>query len=188
MSTLHEDHSIDFIIGEDYGVGLTFTDGAGNKAVSVLDEELPRKAYLKIASYRDQGLGIHWYGRIIMSGRRFRYTEMADENHPWIDPGLGTLCIGGYYDRWKPEEMLGLAIELTRPVTAREIKIGQERGIERFTQRAGDPTYAFRTCEAVVAKAIAVFQRVFCGRWVLVKSMTGTLVCVKGEENDAESD
>ena len=187
MSTqLHEDRSIDFTVGEDHGVGLTFTDGAGNKAVSVLGEELPRKALLKITSYRGLGLGIHWYGCIIVSGRRFRYTEMTDENHPWIDSSLGTLDISGPYDQWKPKEMLGLTIELTRPITAQEIKTDQEIGAGRFTQRAGDPTYAFRTREAVVAKAIAVFQRVFCGRWVLVKSMTGTPICATEEIGNEE--
>jgi len=170
-----EDCSVDFLIGEDYGVGLTFTDGRGNEAISVLGEELPRKARLTICSYQGWGVGIHWYGRIGVSGRRFRYTKMVTEDHHFFGPG--ELDISGAYDQWKPREMQCLTIDLTRPLTA------AEANTERFTQGVDEPIYSFLTHEAVVARAIEVFQQVFRGRWILVNEMTGTVACAKDKVN-----
>lgn len=170
MTTLHMDYSVDFVLEEGYGVGLAFTDGRGNEATSVLGEELPRRASLRITSYRGMGLGIHWYGRIEVEGRPLRYTKMVTKDHPFVRSGV--LNIGGAYDRWKPKEMLGLTIELTRPLTAAE----RQAELGRFSEEQ-EVTNAFKTRRAVIRRAIEVFRHAFRGRWVLEHHLTGEVIC-----------
>jgi hypothetical protein len=139
------------VFPEDYGIGITFKDDEGKEYTTVLDANRDKQeVVLTIIRYACVG-SVHFYGKLnvyepelMISGENKRHN------------------IGGYFNRFKPKECLGIEIELVRPVTKEEINDDPDRWHGYIE---GDKTDAFNSLSGVKNVALLVFNARFNGEW-----------------------
>ena len=145
------DTEIDFKIPADYGVGCEFTHGGG-EFITFYEGDYPRKVVLDITSWIGRTSGaIHYYGTLKIHSLKQRNIKSGDLS---------------YITASAPVESRGLQIELTRPLTQRDMMID---GGDRFRgAKTGERIKNFDSKEEVQSRAIKFYKEHFLSGWTLV--------------------
>lgn len=103
--------------GKNFGIGLKFSDDRGTDYISVA-EKGKRKVLLEIYSFKGVSWGaIHYYGKLRVWGLSMKILKSKDKNE------IGKVVdSAGYIDKFKPEQMKDIKIEISRQITDKELQ------------------------------------------------------------------
>jgi hypothetical protein len=157
------------IIPVTYGEGLSFIDYKDRPSHSgraSYRKDGKREAQLDINTWvGTSAIGaVHYYARIKVRSTAWNWTSDADgEKH----------SSGGYADKGKPKEMMGMEIKIERPVDRKDIKHFKDGNDDWETRkfmmpRIGGYTDGFWTEEEAKQAALKFFKATFAKGWVLV--------------------
>ena len=158
------DIEINLKIPPNYGIGCKFSH-CGGEFITVYEGGFPRKVFLDITSWIGRSYGaIHYYGTLKVQSLKQRNIKSGDLS---------------YLNASAPVESRGLQIDLTRPLTRKDMLID---GGERFKgAKNGERVKNFDSKEDVQAGAIKFFKKYFPSGWVLVMISPVSGMSVFGE-------
>jgi len=146
-------------IKPDFDVGKTFTNDRGS--FTTVRNKGQREVSFDWSSYVGISMGaMHYYGKLRFYGNAFHIDSLVDgDKKGWMEVGkIGNFC-GAFQ---KPEELDGLQIELTRPLTQEEIDKYPSRWKGRYgIHTAGQPTSCFDTLDDVIKRCKEVYEQIF---------------------------
>lgn len=161
-----QDYEASFKIEKDYGIGVKYIDTNGNQFISVCNKKFPREAILEISSYVGISAGaVHDYGLIEVRNCGAKLIKKAGKG---IYPDVKEGTIFSYYSDGAPDEVQGIRVYLTRPVTKKDLQ--NKNGIDFECYHIGDRTYRFHNCKKLISRAQVVFRKFFGKGWRLILS------------------
>lgn len=146
---------------DNYGESLFFDHPDGDKLKSYVrrDKKGYREVRLEITSLRGAIGAVHYYAKLIDCS--LSITSIKDVNNK--------SSLGGYGTKNVPEKYTDLRIELSRPVTQKDIDHDKHCGRDKYmTAKLGELTRGFWTESEALDTGIAVFKLLFKGKWKLV--------------------
>ena len=145
------DTDINSIIPKTYGIGIKFCH-CGGDFVTCYEGDTPRKVVLDITSWIGMTAGaLHYYGTLKIESLKQRNLKSGSVSY---------LCASA------PKESTGLQIQLTRPLTKKDMLID---GGERFRGvKTGERIRNFDSKEDVKLAAVQFFKKHFSSGWMLV--------------------
>ena len=148
----YKDHEIKNKIPKTYGINLSFHDN-GSEFITIYDGPFPRKVVLDITTWKGMTPGaLHYYGALKIGSLKCQNRQSGK-----ID----------YLTANAPVEAKGLTIELTRPISRRDLLIDDG---QRFKgAKTGEKIKNFDSPTQVESAAIEFFNTYFLDGWNLVR-------------------
>jgi len=147
------------VITPDYGIGIKFKDDEGVEYTTVASERI-REIDVNVHSWKGISFGAeHYYAKIEVDEPGLEYMENGE---------LTRSHISGAFDRYKPDEVKDIKIEVKRKLTKEEIENGTTWGEDRWEQyKEGDLVHAFESQVELYNAIVDCIKARFAGEWLV---------------------
>jgi hypothetical protein len=148
------------VITPDFGVGIKFKDDKGIEYTTVASNGV-REITLTVHTYKGGFCyeAIHYYGRLEVGETSLEYIQ--ENGKPYRG------YIGGSFDRFKPEGVKGIDIQIHRLLTDAELVGNKDKDHRFHGSIKGDMTNAYEDEIELYNDAVNCIKARFAGDWMV---------------------